>query len=427
MQLTMSNRNQRRILSSFLLAISIHRASSFVIPPRKLFANINVCQCSSSSKLSLQIATQEIVPSNDQVNILQTYADLLQTHPLATKSITAAVLACSGDAIAQIRSSAYSYDIRRGAAFLIFGAAYTGAFQHYWFDYLAEHIAQWGEVLGVWGPDHVSLPVALVETDPAWWRYFDIVSQLENPPSPNALAVGKLVMNQFVMVPMIYMPLFFAFTGLISGLDFNQSFARAKSLYLPILRRNYFFWLPVQFIQFLAIPMDFQITFVSTASLVWTVILSTIGGGATTPASPSTIVAYATEEELGEEIVTLSRVDPGPANEITDDVMLEDVTSALIPDQLLNSVTEAAEVASGDVAVLTTGGLAAGLLASAADGAVVGEAVGTLIGVETSVGVATVATAGAGLGLLTAMMANDDDKTLEKISTEAIENKTREQ
>lgn len=258
-------------------------------------------------------------------------------------------------------------------------------------------------MIGVWGPERVDIPLdAVIKTDGVWWRYFDIVSQLENPPSAQALAVGKLVTNQFVVIPLIYMPLFFAFTGLISGLDANQSVARARSLYFPILRRNYFFWLPVQFLQFLVIPVDFQIPFVSAASLVWTVILSSIGGGSTAPQAPSSIVAYETEEEFGEEIVTVSPVDAGPVNEVTDEVLLQDVTNALLPDQLVETVGEVAEVASNDVAVLTTGGLAAGLLASAADEALIGEAVGGLIGAEAGVGVAIVAAASAGIGLLAA-------------------------
>jgi hypothetical protein len=168
--------------------------------------------------------------------------------------------------------------------------------------------------------------------------------------------------------------------------------------------------------QFLVIPMDFQIPFVSVASLIWTIILSSIGGG-TAPVSPSSIVAYETEEEYGEEIVTISRVESGPANKITDDVRLQDVTNALIPDPIVETVAEVAEAASNDVARLTTSGLAAGLLASAADEAAIGSAVGGLMGVEASVGVAIVSAAGAGLGFLAAANRNEDSMTMTDEST----------
>ena len=355
------------------------------------------------------ISFHHCIAHEEAPNILQSYASILRLHPLATKSCTAAILVCTGDAIAQSRSSSESYDNRRGMAFVLFGASYTGLFQHYWFSYLSEHIASWGDAVGVWGPERVSIPVDIVQAhDDVWWRYFDIVSQLENPPSPTALAIGKLIMNQFVVVPIVYMPLFFAFTGLISGLDVNQSIARGRSLYFPILKRNYFYWLPVQFFQFLLVPMDFQIPFVSAASLIWTIVLSSIGGGSTAPTAPASIIAYETEDEFGEEIVMINKVESGPANTITDDVLLEDVTSALIPDNLIGGLGEVTEGASFDAAKLTTGGFAAGLIASAANEAIIGEAVGELVGAEVGVGVAVVAAAGAGIGLLAANLENDD-------------------
>jgi hypothetical protein len=413
--------HRRKHFTLLLLALLTAPTSSFVIPHSKVFTNAPIRQ-RRSSHLSSHLPISElhllaVQNDNQTYNLLQTYADLLRLHPLPTKSATAAILACLGDAIAQRRSSSETYDARRGIAFLLFGASYTGAFQHFWFNFLQIHIADWGDILGIWGPQRVEIPVDLAiqtDSDDAWWRYFDIVTQLENPPSPEALAAGKLVMNQLLVVPLVYMPLFFAFTGLISGLDVNQSVARARSLYFPILRRNYFFWFPVQFIQFLLVPIDFQIPYVSAASLVWTIILSSIGGGSTAPTAPSSIVAYETEEEFGEEIVTISQVDPGPANQITDDVLLEDVTSALIPDQIAETVAEVGEVASNnDAAILTTGGLAAGLLASAADEALIGQAVAGLIGTETGVGVAIVAAASASIGLLSSTIGSNSTSTLE--------------
>jgi hypothetical protein len=235
---TMTSRSRRRHLS-YSLALLTSPASPFINPqPTRRSHRIHRQRPYHSFQFQSHL-------TND--TLLQTYTTLLQSHPLTTKSLTAALLACAGDAIAQSRSSAESYDIRRGFAFVVFGAAYTGAFQHYWFGYLSEHVEEWGRYMGIWSR-HANASIEMIQKE-EWWRYFDVISTLENTPSPEALAAGKLILNQLVVVPIVYMPLFFAFTGLISGLDVNQSVARARSLYFPILRRNYFYWLPVQFMQ----------------------------------------------------------------------------------------------------------------------------------------------------------------------------------
>jgi Mpv17 / PMP22 family len=331
-------------------------------------------------------------------HLLQAYGNLLRQHPIATKGVTAAILASAGDAIAQWRSESDSYDLKRGAAFFTFGALYTGAFQHFWFTFMTSHISEWGNTLGFWGPERVSFPVdEVIDQWSEWYRYFDVVTQLEHPPSPTALAAAKVVLNQLLVIPFVYMPLFFAFTGLVSGLDQNQSKARAESLYIPLLQRNWVFWLPVQFLQFLVIPQDYQIPFLSAASLVWTVILSSIGSSA---ASPSSTVAYETTpgENDNDDIVLLLPVEVGAVNEITDNVRLDDV----IPDVPTQ---------------WATGGLTAGLLAAAADEASLGAVVGGLINAEESVGVALVAAVGAGAGYFAAAAATLNNNNKAPITT----------
>ena len=71
-------------------------------------------------------------------NLLELYTMQLKHHPYGTKAITSAVLACTGDAIAQFRAKSddNSYDVKRGLGFLCFGALYTGIFQAWWFEQL---------------------------------------------------------------------------------------------------------------------------------------------------------------------------------------------------------------------------------------------------------------------------------------------------
>lgn len=213
-------------------------------------------------------------------NVLEAYGELLRTHPLSTKSITAGVLSTTGDAIAQAANK-NTYDVKRGLVFGLFGVAYTGAFQHYWFPYLTSHVEEWGHLLHIWG----------YSVDGGFLRD----GYLSNgPPGTIALAAGKVVINQMLMIPGLYMPIFLILTSCLGGLDLEQAKARAVSLYFPLVRRNWLFWFPTQFIQFFAIPTEWHIPFLSTASLVWTIILSTVGAAAS---SSSTSIAQPTTPE----------------------------------------------------------------------------------------------------------------------------------
>ena len=307
---------------------------------------------------------------------LHSYENLLKTNPISTKAITSGILATIGDAIAQLASPPPSasdtdqdssswierYDAKRGLAFLLFGAAYTGAFQHFWFNFLSHNILDWGSALQLWGgpSSDPTLAVGELYNSPEWWTYFDVVNRLDNPPSDATLAVAKLALNQFGMVPLVYMPCFFALTGALAGLSPQQSLERAQSMYWPILKRNYIYWLPVQFFQFFAVAPEWQIPFVSAASLVWTVILSSIAAQQQQQEEPQDELSQplAASSVLNDEEGIVEQVITAIQGDATENVGFEDVQ------ELLPSVAQPRVVGGA-----TVGGLFA-LLASSANEAI---------------------------------------------------------
>jgi len=183
----------------------------------------------------------------------QAYSRVLTAHPLETKLATAAVLAVAGDALAQIRERE-PYNVRRAASFILFDACYRGAFQHATFPLITDT-----------------------------FRGDTIHAIFASLPQQVCAALECTAVNQFLIVPTIYYPLFFALTGAVQGLDLNMSMRRAQEKFLPLMLRNYIYWLPVQYCQFAFIAPEWQVPYICAAGLVWNVILSAVAGRAESP------------------------------------------------------------------------------------------------------------------------------------------------
>jgi hypothetical protein len=153
------------------------------------------------------------------------------------------VLGATGDCIAQALGILCSerelhYDVRRGIGMTTFCSLYTGVFQTWWIKTLN----------------------AKVKLRPLI-----------------ANAALKTTLCQFGSVPILYLPLFFLVTGLVSGKDLHGCIAEGQTNYMRIFSRNLCYWIPMQMAQFYFIPPKWHIPFLCAAGCTWSVILSTLG------------------------------------------------------------------------------------------------------------------------------------------------------
>lgn len=178
---------------------------------------------------------------------------------------TGGLLALAGDVAAQsLLSEKKSFppedwDKARTAAFVIFGAVYTGGVQHFIFSFLNE--------------------------------------SFDDP-------IKRLLLAQFFFIPFCYYPTFLASVPFLrAGFESEGNFLdesaieRQQDLFgetankIPsTLLRNWCFWLPVQFFQFSIIPVDLQVTYCAAFGVIWNAILSwsTSSSSPVVTASPST-------------------------------------------------------------------------------------------------------------------------------------------
>eukprot|EP00529_Nitzschia_sp_RCC80_P023887 CAMPEP_0113448574 /NCGR_PEP_ID=MMETSP0014_2-20120614/4836_1 /TAXON_ID=2857 /ORGANISM="Nitzschia sp." /LENGTH=461 /DNA_ID=CAMNT_0000339789 /DNA_START=112 /DNA_END=1497 /DNA_ORIENTATION=+ /assembly_acc=CAM_ASM_000159 len=213
---------------------------------------------------------------NGITSLFASYRNALIERPLTSKVLTGATLAIIGDFVAQyttwpssssssstkspsdIGTGDFAYDKRRAASFAVFDACYR-VFQN----------AMFPAVIGLCEGNIMKqlVPVATTRV---------------------AAAIERTMLYQLVIVPTLYYPVFFIFTGFIQGLSLNETLERMKSNYFKCWGRNLQFWIPTQFVLFGMINEHWQIPFACAMGMVWSSILSLTAGSAK-PASSATI------------------------------------------------------------------------------------------------------------------------------------------
>ena len=228
----------------------LHEAANNALPPASLLLH------------QVSIASSKVNIHSD-FNLVDTYKQALIENPLVTKMLTGSTLAVCGDAIAQSRTGD-KYDKRRGSSFAAFDSVYR-AVQHFSFPIIVQQCQ--GQYIGT-----------LVATIPGMATLINHIG-LEKPEYFYG-AIEQTLSSQLGIVPFFYYPVFYAVTAFVQGLDQDAAIQRARDTFIPLMKRNLLFWIPVQYIQFSYIDENLQIPFLSVAGLAWTFIISLFAGNA---------------------------------------------------------------------------------------------------------------------------------------------------
>ncbi|RKP29514.1 hypothetical protein METBISCDRAFT_7584, partial [Metschnikowia bicuspidata] len=103
-----------------------------------------------------------------------------------------------------------------------------------------------------------------------WYKFLQIYSK-----HPQFVEVLRKVMSdQFCFSPVSLFCFFTYGTMVLESGTWEDTTVKLRKLYLQTLVINYSVWFPVQFINFLLIPRDFQVPFSSSVSVLWNCFLS---------------------------------------------------------------------------------------------------------------------------------------------------------
>mmetsp|Transcript_32982 Transcript_32982/g.94732 ORF Transcript_32982/g.94732 Transcript_32982/m.94732 type:complete len:311 (-) Transcript_32982:69-1001(-) len=226
------------------------------VPPSKIGAI--VISFVTASVLVASSASRSFI-ANYALSLLESYKGTMVRYPLETKVATGATLAVLGDALAQTREpNQTSYNPRRAASFAAFDSCYR-VFQHNAFPFIIS-ICQGKMIGGLLS----ALPGVAV--------------------GPNLraglAALERTLVYQFAVIPLLYYPIFFTFTGYMQGLKPKEIINRAKTSFLPCWKKNLMFWIPTQMIMFGLIDEKWQIPFACVMGMLWSSILSVTAGNA---------------------------------------------------------------------------------------------------------------------------------------------------
>lgn len=231
---------------------------------------------SISSANNLLAVTSNVAPSATDIasSLLKDYRNALDAEPLKIKIITGCLLAIVGDAIAQ-SGQPEDYNKKRAAAFVAFDGVWRTVQQVTYGPIIQTCNGKFStSLLGL-------LPLSKIQ---------DAILKEENVIFLGA--IEQTLVSQLVLIPLLYYPIFYSVTGVVQRLTVEETIIRAKETFVPLMKRNLLFWIPVQFCAFYFVEEELQIPVLTACGLIWTVILSFSAGNVNSSSEDEKDIAF---------------------------------------------------------------------------------------------------------------------------------------
>jgi Mpv17 / PMP22 family len=150
----------------------------------------------------------------------------------------------------------------------------------------------------------------------------------------------------------LYYPVFYVVTSFVQSLTVEQTIQRAKDTFVPLMKRNLQFWIPVQFAVFGFVDEDLQIPILIVAGLVWTVILSVLAGSVSSSSETEepAVAAAAAMDDFGVEETMLQVEFDGTSSSTTS--FFPNATSPeaeMVDEDVVDVAVDVSQIQSKDV------------------------------------------------------------------------------
>lgn len=109
----------------------------------------------------------------------------------------------------------------------------------------------------------------------------------------------KLFATHFAFNPIVYFPSYYVMYGGLMGQSLSEIRQTAAREFYPTYKACVMMWVPLNTLQFLIVPPNFQVLYLASMNLAWSVLLSTSQGGTTDNVTEAASISSTTSAGSG--------------------------------------------------------------------------------------------------------------------------------